>query len=424
MTLQYRQSSRMPGAHTDVPLGVLQRKCAGCGNHTTAGGGCADCEKKKGSLQRQATGNHAIHDVPPIVHDVLRSSGQPLDEATRAYMEPRFGHDFSGVRVHADPKAAQSAQAVDALAYTFGSHIVFGTHQHAPGNSAGRELMAHELAHVVQQQHVAAGTTVTNVSQPNDAGETSADQLSRAALSGQRSGTHIAESSSPVLSRQVIPSLVHCTAGADGAPADPVGDLTTAVVHAEMMARFTSIALTVTAGRLRAGDDTVLGTPVEQAFNNRFGEPPAVGTGFMNRITGVVRPTLNIALAEEMELMARRYRMIADQFGSGFIHYRCMSTTDSFGGCTITDCSRNAWACPNVNAIFLCPDFWGGIGDNTSSTALIHEAAHMIWERVIHGFPGSGGNFRHAECYASLVGDIFGIPGAIAPDACPAPPVT
>jgi hypothetical protein len=93
--------------------------------------------------------------VPPIVGDVLRSPSQPLDPAVRSRFEPRFGHDFSRVRVHADRRAAESAEAVGALAYTVGSDLVFGPGRYAPGSHAGRRLIAHELAHVVQQ----AGST-------------------------------------------------------------------------------------------------------------------------------------------------------------------------------------------------------------------------------------------------------------------------
>jgi hypothetical protein len=108
--------------------------------------------------------------------------------------------------------------------------------------------------------------------------------------------------------------------------------------------------------------------------------------------------------------------MMADQLDHGLVHYLCMTTTRSFGGCTIGACTRDAFACPNVNAIFLCPGFWGG-QFGTDSTLLIHETAHMIWERVFHGAGGSGGNFRHAECYASFVGDLFGLPHG--EPACP-----
>jgi len=84
-------------------------------------------------LQRHPAGNAGVAQVPPIVHDVLRSSGQPLDAGTRAFFEPRFGHDLSRVRVHTDQRAAESARAVDALAYTVGKNIVFGSGGFRPG---------------------------------------------------------------------------------------------------------------------------------------------------------------------------------------------------------------------------------------------------------------------------------------------------
>ena len=97
------------------------------------------------------------HAAPPIVHEVLRSPGQPLDAATRAFMESRFGHDFSQVRVHSNAAAEQSARAVNALAYTVGRDIVFNAGRYAPKTSAGQRLLAHELTHVVQQRNVAPG---------------------------------------------------------------------------------------------------------------------------------------------------------------------------------------------------------------------------------------------------------------------------
>ena len=111
-------------------------------------------KKREQQLQRKATlGNAAGELIPAVVHDVLRSSGQALDAATRASMERRFGHDFGSVRVHADEEAANSAQALGALAYTVGRHVVFGAGQYAPRSNGGRRLLAHELTHVVQQSH-------------------------------------------------------------------------------------------------------------------------------------------------------------------------------------------------------------------------------------------------------------------------------
>ena len=91
--------------------------------------------------------------VPPVVREVLSSPGQPLDSTTRRFMEPRFGHDFSRVRVHRDSGAAQSTDAVNARAYAVGNDIVFGRGEWAPGTAQGRSLIAHELAHVVQQRN-------------------------------------------------------------------------------------------------------------------------------------------------------------------------------------------------------------------------------------------------------------------------------
>jgi hypothetical protein len=97
--------------------------------------------------QKPAARQLAPGEAPAIVHEVLRSPGQPLDAATRAYFEPRFGRDFSGVRIHADASAAASALYVNAKAYAVGNDIVFSDKQFAPGTADGKRL----LAHVVQQ---------------------------------------------------------------------------------------------------------------------------------------------------------------------------------------------------------------------------------------------------------------------------------
>jgi outer membrane protein OmpA-like peptidoglycan-associated protein len=89
--------------------------------------------------------------APRIVSDVLRSPGQSLDRTARGFMETRFGADFSDVRVHTDAKAAESARAVNALAYTVGSDIVFDQGQYAPNRESGRKVLAHELVHTMQQ---------------------------------------------------------------------------------------------------------------------------------------------------------------------------------------------------------------------------------------------------------------------------------
>jgi hypothetical protein len=190
---------------------LLQRKCA-CGNHTM-GVECDDCAKRKSPLQRKFRGGFESQEVPPIVHDVLHSPGRPLDDATRSLLEPKLGrvlgrsavtptktapqhmaisqsedfhereadriaervmssndvagsergeksserrYDLSGVRVHTDAQACESARAVNALAYTVGQHVVFGSGSYSPHSTPGLRLLTHELAHTAQQRPVIA----------------------------------------------------------------------------------------------------------------------------------------------------------------------------------------------------------------------------------------------------------------------------
>jgi hypothetical protein len=150
------------------------------------------------------------------------SAGRPLDQATRALAEPRFGHDFSQVRVHTDAPAAESARALGARAYTVGRDIVFGGGEYAPHSAAGQRLLAHELAHVVQQRAVAGSVPALaperlSVSRPGDVHERAADAaagavvhdrpspalglLPAAAVQGQFGDVQLAELKREVLAR-------------------------------------------------------------------------------------------------------------------------------------------------------------------------------------------------------------------------------
>lgn len=131
---------------------VLQRKCA-CGASAGPQAECDGCASKK-ALQRHTNTTHAEpqRGIPDSVNRVLMQPGRPLDADTRGFMESRFGNDFSAVRVHDDSAANASAHDVDAHAYTVGQDIVFGAGQYQPQTDSGRYLLAHELAHTVQQQ--------------------------------------------------------------------------------------------------------------------------------------------------------------------------------------------------------------------------------------------------------------------------------
>lgn len=143
------QVMRMP----DVSSGkdtTIQRKCSKCLKGLR---GLLGKDKKDEKLQAKETPSKTPKVTSQIEanNNTLREGGQPLPESIRAFFEPRFGQDFSQVRMHTDAKAAQSARAVNARAFTVGQNVVFGEGEYAPGMSEGRKLLVHELAHVVQQ---------------------------------------------------------------------------------------------------------------------------------------------------------------------------------------------------------------------------------------------------------------------------------
>lgn len=126
---------------------AVQRACS-------CGGTCDKCKEKDEELRRSPeAGAPAPSEAPASVHETLRSPGRPLERGIRERLEPRFGVDFGGVRIHTD---SPSARDVAARAYTVGNDVVFAPGQYAPGTLSGDHLLAHELTHVVQQvRHLA-----------------------------------------------------------------------------------------------------------------------------------------------------------------------------------------------------------------------------------------------------------------------------
>lgn len=214
--------------------GILQRKCA-CGKKTPAGGQCSACRQKKMNLQRQNTQTDEISKVPPVVHEVLGSSGRSLDTQTRAFMEPRFGQDFSQVRIHTTGRAAESANAVNAVAYTAGRNVAFARGQYTPQTMKGKQLLAHELTHVVQQggstpisntdkaaggEKAKANTNITQVNtrpmisrsaltigKPNDSYEREADAVADNVVRMSTLGLLARKSTPGILQRSTVPLL-------------------------------------------------------------------------------------------------------------------------------------------------------------------------------------------------------------------------
>jgi len=405
-----------------VRAAVLQRKCA-CGQHA-GGGECEECKKKNegsaagyGSLQRKASSAESTPAVPPIVHEVLCSPGQPLDATTREFFEPRFGYDFSRVRVHTDARAAESARAVDALAYTAGNDIAFAAGQFAPETAQGRSVLAHELTHVLQARNTNAAREFSGVSGASDTSEIEADATARffergtLAPGATRLPGRVQETAHPEkLSRLVDAKALTCKAGVDGAPADPLATLTEADQHAQALAGATSVLLTLAAGFPDIDDG------VTRAYKGIFGSPPKVAGGFQDRFHGTVKKTFNEAFAGELEGRAGRFERLTKAFDQS-IRYRCINGPVNQDGCS-TDCNHaDASACENVSSIFICPTFWG-VQQPSKATLLIHEATHMVFGLPEKDAPG-GPKSSRAECYASLVSDLFNLPRGGPP--CPPP---
>ena len=195
---QSRRDIARPKGQQPAGSRLLQRKCACGGSSPGVSDACEECAGER--LQRKPAKSAMPNAIPPIVHDVLRSAGEPLDARTRLLMESRFGHDFSRVRIHRDEPAGESARAVHALAYTVGQDVVFGRGQYAPEAMSGRKLLAHELAHVVQQRNAtypAGGLTLADATWEHEA-----DAAAEAAVAGRPAPVALRATAAPHLARQ------------------------------------------------------------------------------------------------------------------------------------------------------------------------------------------------------------------------------
>jgi hypothetical protein len=185
-------------SQSEAFAGLLQRKCD-CGNRASnIDGECEECQQKNAlglqtklaigasndpleheadhaaarvvnmaapgvlgqssapMVQRRATraADGVVGPVPKAVNETLQTPGAPLSAQARAFFEPRFGYDFAAVRIHDDTRGAESARAVGAHAYTVGNHVVFNRGRYRPQSATGKLLLAHELAHVIQQDRL------------------------------------------------------------------------------------------------------------------------------------------------------------------------------------------------------------------------------------------------------------------------------
>jgi Domain of unknown function (DUF4157) len=313
----------------------------------------------------------------------LTGAGVPLPESARAFFEPRFDTDFSEVRVHSGPDAARSAASVQARAYAFGRDVVFARGEYAPGSNAGKRLLAHELAHVVQQR-ASRGVRLQR---------TPARQVSCA-------------NTAPLHIPGPPPVVV----------ADPVGVITAAENSAGQMFDDAIAALAAGRQRIIAGAPAAWPTITDAlaqglALMGLDPEDPAVWTAPSG--TGV----------PSVPLLLRRLRAIRSNIGAGSFFFFCLGTGMArLGTCAPLAGQANvcggaeAATCAGQFLTAFCPTFWTSSPEQQAAT-LIHETAHNFAT-----FIGHTGRFTNAECFARLVQVFAGVAEAEQRlDLCPNP---
>ncbi len=209
------------------PAGPILRKCA-CGGDPGEECSCQKKEDEKFRVDRTASGAAGEHDALGRVNRVVARSGRPLAAGVRADMEQRFGRSFERVRIHDDADAATSAGAVAAHAYTVGDHIVFGPGRYRPGTREGRFLLAHELAHTVQQSGGQQPQPAGRVSQPHDSHEREAAAAASAVM-GARPVSALTPAA-PQVSRYSFGEFLDDVAGVAGSAVNAAGELAGSVV--------------------------------------------------------------------------------------------------------------------------------------------------------------------------------------------------
>ena len=402
---------------TAAPSGLLQRACA-CGQHT-GGGGCSACEKRDHSglqtslkvsepgdmfereadriasqvtttpianpgiskLQR-AMGNTAGFESGAVskAEQAVAGGGVPLSTEARSYFEPRFGYDFSSVRVHADTQASSAAEALRARAFTVGQNIAFASGEFNPTSTGGRQLIAHELAHVVQQG------------------------------GGER------------LVQRTVAANSNCPPSVHGAPADPITALTDADARAQLMSLGASNVLVLEALTFR---EPLFGgrSYVSSAYLRRFGAPTAAANGrFRNRfVSGQTHVTQDEAMQAEMLSLSDRFRSL-HTFLAGPIRYRCPGTSSyTIPGCAAGPCKATASAesCPGSRHLGICPPFWTDVNVDNRAATIIHESVHMRLHFTGHTEGNEAQRGRNPECYAAFVADVYGFVDDDSADCAP-----
>jgi hypothetical protein len=302
--------------------------------------------------------------VPAVVHEVLGSSGQPLDPTTRASMEARLGHDFTHVRVHTDGRAAASAWAVDALAFTVGRHVVFGHGQYAPGTAAGRRLLAHELTHVVQQ--AGNGTARPTAIGPSDsAQERAAGQVEAGAIPAARGPDPV--SAPTILQRQPV----------DGGQATPAK---TPAVPATASAACDATGLTETGAEaqnwLQDVIDQLVDALVDQSVVDVFGGAPKPDTV---RVLDALDRYFRTRSLDYGEIVLRRLQLVQSNLMAGKVKVLCAAKGDPECRTAAAGKALVVAYVKNIMELVMCGS---GVKGARPVATFIHELCHAVMPNV------------------------------------------
>jgi Domain of unknown function (DUF4157) len=299
--------------------------------------------------------------------------GTTLPPSERAFMQDRLGHDFRSVRIHTGEQAAASAQGVEARAFTVGSDVVFGAGEYAPGTTAGRKLLAHELTHVAQ-----------------------------------------GDASAPRRLRRTPARKVSCAPGplrlADGTEiADPVAVLTDAENGANATLDAAIDELSFTIDQINAG--APVGWPT---ISDNLGH--AISVMGLDPNDAAVWSGRGIGTAG---LLLRRWQLVRGTIGAGSFFFTCIGpATGSFGNCAGDICANNpnAVSCAGSFRIFFCDPYWHQ-GAEAQAETLLHESFHNF-----AAFIQDAGREGNAGCYsrsAQIAANVD--PAFQRADLCPDP---
>ncbi len=312
---------------------------------------CAHCEDEEKMQRKEMNGNETAADnnLESYVGS-LSNAGQYLPNEVRNFYEPKFGYDFSNVKVHTDGTAAKSAQSINALAYTSGNNIVFNNGQYAPGSDSGKRLLGHELTHVVQQ------------------------------------GKGIA---TKAIQRLVRTSLVTCPAGQNPFSADRK-------------------AVDLLTNAISLIDSAVAARPGNPADPNVLSVGNAMHTAF--RLNAAIGNNWNDAAPHfGIPLIRRRLEAAKNYIDSVVFTINCIGNGANYTipGCAVGTCNAGteAFTCPdNPREIVLCPDFWA-LSVNQRARTYMHEIFHVTFQVINDwGQPDQ----HNAHCYAQFVALVNG----------------